>query len=144
MERNILIAIPCYGGLVQAKCMASVIELDRLLYGKAILHEISLVWNETLVTRARNRFANTAAFDTDSEDRRYTHLLFIDADSIFDARDILKMIEADKPIVALPFARKEIKWGQVAEAARLGVPDKLKTSCPTHALMRPSLLELTE
>jgi hypothetical protein len=102
--------------------MASVIELDRLLNKKTIFYNISLICNASLVPRARNRFANTAAFDTDEEQRRYSHLLFIDADSVFDGKDSLKMLEADKPIVALPFTRKEIKWGQVAEAVRLGVP----------------------
>jgi hypothetical protein len=105
--------------------MAAIIELDRLFNNKSIAHNISLIWNESLVTRARNRFANTAAFDTDGVGRKFSHLLLIDSDVTFDPQDILKMLEADKPICALPFARKNVQWPQIAEAARLGVPDCL-------------------
>jgi len=119
---NILIAIPAYGGALQSKTAASIIGLDRVFNQKHIGHVISFIHNESLITRARNRFANTAAFDTDSEGRKFTHLLFIDADIVFEPTDILKAISADKPICALPVARKEVKWPQIVEAVKLGVP----------------------
>jgi hypothetical protein len=125
VDVNILIAIPAFGGWCSAKTMVSVIDLDRLLYAKGIRHQITTVFNESLVTRVRNRFANKALFDADSEGVRFSHLLFIDADTVFRAEDVLTMIESDKPIVALPYALKEIKWGQIAEAAKLGIPENL-------------------
>jgi hypothetical protein len=122
---NILISIPAYGGVVQADCMLSILHLNQLLSIRDIDHWISVITNESLVTRVRNEFANTAAFDSDPQGQPFSHLLFIDADSVFNAEDILKMIEADKPIIALPYAKKGIRWEAVGQAARLGIPDNL-------------------
>jgi len=122
---NILIGLPCYGGMVQAETMLSMIGLHRLLSLKRIEHTIAATGNESLITRVQNYFANLAVFETDSKGRPFTHLLFIDADSRFSATDILKMIEANKPIIALPYAMKEVQWSTVGQAARLGIPDGL-------------------
>ena len=54
---NLLIAIPCYGGMVQAECMMSLIQLNQLLNLKRIEHTIS-AHSDSLVTRVRNHFAN--------------------------------------------------------------------------------------
>src|SRR6516225_5123855 len=102
-EMNILIAIPCYGGVVQAECMMSLIQLHQLLTLKRIEHTIS-AHSDSLVTRVRNHFANMAAFDSDAKQNRFTHLLQIDADSRFQPADILRMLELDRPIVGLPYA----------------------------------------
>jgi len=123
--KNILIAMPCYGGVVQAETMLSVIGLHQLLSLKRVEHTIAATGTESLITRARNYFANLTVFETDSKGRPFTHLLFIDADSRFSATDILKMIEANKPIIALPYAMKEVQWSTVGQAARLGLPDSL-------------------
>jgi hypothetical protein len=122
---NILVGLPAYGGVVQVECMLAVINLIHLLDVKRIEHTVVTNSNASLVTAARNELANMAAFDVDLEGQRFSHLLFIDADSVFRAHDIWRMVEANKPIVALPFARKEVKWNQIAEAARLGIPDNL-------------------
>jgi len=121
---NILIAIPCYGGVVQAECMMSLIQLHQLLTLKRIEHTIS-AHSDSLVTRVRNHFANMAAFDTDAKRNRFSHLLQIDADSRFQPADIVRMIKANKPTVALPYALKNLKWDQIGQAARLGMPDNL-------------------
>ncbi|MCU1241760.1 MAG: hypothetical protein JWO71_2486 [Candidatus Acidoferrum typicum] len=92
MEVNILVAVPCFGGLVQSRTMGSLIELDRWFYGNKIEHTISTISNESLVTRVRNRFASIAAFDRDSQGRQFSHLLFVDADLVFTAQDVLTMI----------------------------------------------------
>jgi hypothetical protein len=108
------------------KCVDSLLHLDRLLNQKQISHFVSMIANDSLVTRVRNCFANSAAFDTDAHGR-YTHLLFIDADSVFEASDVLRMIEADKPIIGLPFALKGLHWEFIAQAAQRGIPhDRLK------------------
>jgi hypothetical protein len=125
VDVNILVAVPCYGGLVQSRTMCSLIELDRWLYGNEIDHEIQTIQNESLVTRVRNRFANQATFDTDSQGRRFTHLFFADADMVFAAQDVTKMLTADVAICGLPYVRKEVLWGKVAEAAKHGIPHEL-------------------
>jgi hypothetical protein len=123
VDVNILVAVPCFGGLIQSRTMCSLIELDRLFYANKIEHTISTVTNETLVTKARNRYANIAAFDEDSEHRKFTHVLFVDADMVFSAQDVVTMIHANKPIIGLPYCRKNFVWESVAKAVRAGVPD---------------------
>ena len=119
---NILVGVPCFGGNVQHRCVHSLISVLRRLDSAGMKHTLIFVCNESLVTRARNYFANVAAFDFDVAGRPYTHLLFIDADLAFNDADVLEMVRADKPVVALHYARKDIYWHQVAEAARRGIP----------------------
>jgi hypothetical protein len=110
-------------GSVSAEfCARMYISVLRSMDSAGMRHTLMLVSNESLITRARNYFANVAAFDTDSSGRPYTHLLFIDADLAFRDADVLAMVRADKPIVALPYSRKGIDWQQVAEAGRRGIP----------------------
>ena len=66
-----------------------------------------------------------ALFDTDVKGSKFSHLLQIDADSRFQPVDILRMLEANKPVTALPYALKHLKWDQIGQAARLGIPDSL-------------------
>ena len=105
--------------------MLSVFDLHSLLNEKNIPHALMVATNESLVTCVRNHFANMAAFDSGFQGREFSHLLFVDSDSVFDATDILRMLEANKPIVALPFSVKQIRWELVGQAARLGLPDNL-------------------
>lgn len=123
---NILIAVPCFGGSLHYRCANTLLQLDRALGEKGINRTIRFIGNDALVCRVRNRFANIAAFDTDSAGRKFSHLLFLDSDIGFDAFHIFAMLEANKPIVALPYAAKSINWRNVGEAARRGAsPEQL-------------------
>jgi hypothetical protein len=118
---NVLIGVPCFGGQVQYKSANSLIQLDRLLGEHKINRQIRFVANDSLVCRARNEFGNVALFDTDSVGRKFSHLLFLDADVATDPADILTMLKADKPIIALPYAKKAIHWPSVVKAVQRGV-----------------------
>jgi hypothetical protein len=107
---NILIAVPAFGGQVHFKCAESLRLLDRKPMDLGIAHTFRYSAQESLVTRARNWFANLALFGADEEGAAFSHLLFIDADLAFNAKDIVAMIQADKPIGALPYALKAIDW----------------------------------
>ncbi len=48
----------------------------------------------------------------------YTHLLFIDADIAFDANYVVAMLAVDKEIVACPYPKKSIEWGQLHKAIK--------------------------
>jgi hypothetical protein len=121
---NILIAIPAYGGNVQAACMLSILDLHDLLNKRGILHAIATCTNQSSIICARNHFANMAAFDS-AKGQRFSSLLFIDSDSVFEAKDILTLIDTNRPISALPYAVKAVNWKSVGQAARLDVPDNL-------------------
>ncbi len=119
---NILIAVPCFGGSLQYLCADTLIKVDRVLTEKGIAHTILFIGNDSLVPRVRSRFANIALFDTDAEGRKFTQLLFVDADLGFDARHVFTMLDAGKPIICLPYSKKTINWQSVAAAVKRGVP----------------------
>jgi hypothetical protein len=123
---NILIAVPCFGGSLSYRTANTLLQLDRALGEKGINRTIRFIGNDALVCRVRNRFANIAAFDTDAKARKFSHLLFLDADIAFDAFHIFAMLEANKPIVCLPYSAKSINWQNVGKAVKRGAsPEQL-------------------
>jgi hypothetical protein len=73
---------------------------------------------------ARNTLAN-ALFEGDGT--LLTHLLMLDADQGFESPDVLKMICADKEVIALPTTVKRMNWERIAQAAKWGAnPQELK------------------
>ena len=76
----------------------------------------SYMMNESLITRARNALAY------DFIRSGATHLMFIDADIGFDAKDIVKMVDADKDIICGLYPKKEINWKLVEMGVQKGVP----------------------
>jgi len=119
---NVLVAVPCHQGLVQWRTVVSLMDLSALFREKKILFKIQFLAQESLITRARNFFANIAAFDTDESGRPWSHLLFVDSDIAFQPEEILRILQADKPIICLPCALKAINWRRVSEAVSRGVP----------------------
>src|SRR5579862_768767 len=76
---NVLIAVPCHQGLVQWRTVVSLMDLATLFKEQGILFEIRFLAQESLITRARNFFANIVAFDNDPSGRPFSHLLFVDS-----------------------------------------------------------------
>jgi hypothetical protein len=58
---NILVGVPCFGGNLQHRCVSSLISVLRAMDSAGMRHTLMLVSNESLITRARNYFANVAA-----------------------------------------------------------------------------------
>lgn len=71
---KVLIATPCYGGLLTHEYVSSLIETQKYLIHESIEYGTCLLANEALIGRARNKCAKMAI------DHGYTHLFFIDAD----------------------------------------------------------------
>ena len=78
---KILIATPMYGGMCLGEYTRSMLNVSPVLGAAKIQHAAAFVYNDSLITSARNKLA-TLFMNTDN-----THLLFIDADIAFDAND---------------------------------------------------------
>ena len=104
----LLIAIPVYGGICYADFMMSVFNLVQELNKNNIKHEIKLIQNESLITRARNGFV--AMF---MDNFNYSKLLFLDSDLIFSPETILRMIKEDRGIIGAIYPKKAINWDKV-------------------------------
>ena len=120
-DNKVFVATPMYGGMCAGYYVQSVMQMQNIFSQQGIETQYSFMFNESLITRARN--ALTATFlKTDC-----THLMFIDADIKFDPNAILAMLEVDKDIICGIYPKKEINWESVKQAMDAGVPnDRLK------------------
>jgi hypothetical protein len=92
----------------------------QILHQNGIGMTYSMMMNESLITRARNRFAY------DFLETNATHLMFIDADISWHPYDIVQMVRANVDVICGIYPKKEINWYDVHSAALRGVePEKL-------------------
>lgn len=118
---KLFVSTPMYGGQCFGFYNQSLIQLNNLLKNSGSECVVSFIFNESLITRARNALAHNF-LKTDC-----THLMFIDADIRFNPGDIPPMVDADKDIICGIYPKKEINWHTVKAAVERGVPvDQLK------------------
>ena len=86
--------------MVHSDYMMSTVSLLSLCRQKNIKIGLRSIWFESLISRARNA---SVAFMLAKE---YTHLLFVDTDVIFDAHDVLKLIDQQKEVVVGVYPKK--------------------------------------
>jgi len=113
-KKSLLIATPMYGGQCSGYYMNSCLELQRLCDEQGIECEFLMLFNESLVPRARNYCAH---YFLKSD---HAHMIFIDADIEFQARSVLEMLEYDNDIICGIYPRKTIRWDRVAMAYKEG------------------------
>ena len=118
---KLFIATPMYGGMCAGYYMQSIIQLLTTCQANGIDAHFSFMFNESLITRARNSLTQTFL------KTECTHLMFIDSDIRFRAEDVIGMIYADKDVLCGIYPKKEINWYAVKNAMDRGVPfDQLK------------------
>jgi hypothetical protein len=115
---KIFVATPMYGGQCFGYYTQSVLQLNNHFRDNNITSMFSFMFNESLITRARNALVN-AFLKTDS-----THLFFIDSDIGFNPADVIRMINADKEVIGGIYPKKEINWSSVKRAMDNGVEFK--------------------
>lgn len=98
---HVLVAMPAYQGSINVDCAKKISDLRFLLASKGIGFEWLSLSSESLITRGR--MACTAYFMSKPE---FTHLLFIDADIIFDPEVVLTLLDGNKEICGCPYPRK--------------------------------------
>jgi len=115
---KLFIATPQYGGMCSGYFCQSMLQFQNLLTQVGVQASYSFLFNESLITRARNALVH-GFLKTD-----YTHLFFIDADIKASAQELLGMVgfsdECD--ILCGIYPKKEINWPNVQQAFQNGVP----------------------
>lgn len=111
-KNKLFIATPMYGGMAHGMYLKSCLDLQGLCQGYGIETRFSFIFNESLITRARNYLVDEFLRSG------YTHMLFIDADIHFDPRDVIALLALDKDIIGAPYPKKSIKWGAVKEVVK--------------------------
>jgi len=112
-EFKLFVATPMYGGMNHGMYMKSCLDLQSICSQYGIEIRYSFIFNESLITRARNYLV-----DEFLRAEGFTHLLFIDADIHFDPRDVIACLALDKDVVGGPYPKKSIKWASVKEGVK--------------------------
>jgi len=100
---SVLIAMPCYGGMVSDKTAKGLFNLGKELRTAGVDHGLLTMANESLVTKARSRMSNFFINNTE-----YERILFIDADVGFTPDDVFKLLKSNKDIVCGAYPMKGI------------------------------------
>jgi hypothetical protein len=82
------------------------LQSSCIQYGVNI--KFSFLFNESLITRARNYLVDEFINRSDC-----THMLFIDSDVHFQPQDVIAMLALDKDVIGGPYPKKAIKWSSV-------------------------------
>ena len=124
-KKKIFVATPMYGGQYHGMYTKSTADLAKMGQAYDIDIRFFYLFNESLITRARNYCADEFVRSD------FTHLMFIDSDIGFDPNDVLSlaaiMDENDpdgKKIVCGPYPKKTIAWEKIKQAVDRGFADK--------------------
>jgi hypothetical protein len=128
---NVLLATPCYGGQMLRGYTQSILNLQRLCDSNGIKLDILTIGNESLITRARNFYVSLMLAK-----QEYTHLLFVDSDISFNPLNVLRMLMANKDVVAGCYPKKGINWEKVTNMAKEGIvaSEFVEPSCYDYAV----------
>jgi len=121
----ILIGTPCYNGLVTAEYLVSMLGLQKELIRQGIEFEVDTPTTVSLIPVARNYLASEVL-----RNKRFTHLLFIDADLGFEPSLVARLVAADKDVVAGIYPLKHLNVPAIRDLP----PDKSIASTYHYAV----------
>lgn len=115
-KKKLFVATPMYGGQCHGMYLKSILDLQALCTRYGVEVRFSFLFNESLITRARNYLV-----DEFLRHENFTHLLFIDSDIEFNPEDVIGLLALDKDIIGGPYPKKSINWKNVFEGAKKGM-----------------------
>lgn len=125
-QRKLFVAAPMYGGQCAGMFTRSIADLSALCTHYGIQVRFYFLFNESLITRARNYCADEFMRSDD------THLMFIDSDIGFNPHDVIALLALQNPdhtqddydILAGPYPKKCISWEKITQAVNKGFADE--------------------
>lgn len=109
-QKKLFVATPCYGGQCFGLYAKACLDLQATCIQYGIECRFSFIFNESLITRARNYLVDEFLRSG------CTHLLFIDSDIQYNPQDILALLALDLDIAGGPYPKKSINWSNIANA----------------------------
>ena len=121
-KRKLFIATPMYGGQCAGMYTRSIADLSALCANYGIPLQMYFLFNESLITRARN-YCCDEFMRSDAE-----HLMFIDSDIGFNPQDVIALMalqaqDEKYDIIGGPYPKKCISWEKIKRAVDKGVAD---------------------
>ena len=123
-KRGLFVATPMYGGMCAGMFAKSTADLSAICTQYGIPVQFYYLFNESLVTRARNYCCDEFMRSN------MQHMLFIDADIGFNPQDVIAMmaLQAGDPekynIIGGPYPKKCISWEKIKLAVDKGMADE--------------------
>jgi len=111
----IMIATPCFGGMVTQSYMTSVLRLIQSAPAMGFKTALAMLGYDSLIPRARATLVGSFLDNKDA-----THLMFIDADIGFELEQVYRLLEADKDFTAALYPVKALDWDQMPERCTRG------------------------
>lgn len=111
--RSLFLATPAYGGQFSVNYVNSLVQLLNILHDVGIKYVVKFMYNESLITRARNVMATSFLRETECTD-----FFFIDADIGFDAREIVSLMLRPEGVIGAPCVRKNLRLDRIATAIK--------------------------
>lgn len=123
-KSNIFVATPMYGGSCSGMYTKSTNDLSMLAMKYQVPLKFYYLFNESLITRARN-YCVDEFMRSDS-----SHLVFIDSDIGFHPNDVFAMVALqmqdpeNRNVVTAPYPKKNISWEKISKAVKMGFADE--------------------
>ena len=121
---KLFIATPMYGGQCAGMFSRSIADLSALCTHYGIPLQFYFLFNESLITRARN-YCCDEFMRSDA-----THLMFIDSDIGFNPHDVIALLAMsvmegnEYDVIGGPYPKKCISWEKIKLAVDKGIADK--------------------
>lgn len=122
-NNKLMLCTPMYGGQCAGMFTKSVADLSAFCSKHGIPLQLYFLFNESLITRARNYCADEF-MRSDAQ-----HLMFIDSDIGFNPQDVIALMalqaqDEKYDIIGGPYSKKTIAWEKVKKAVDKGVADE--------------------
>ena len=122
-ERRLMVATPMYGGACAGLFAKSIADLAALCTQYGVSLQMYFLFNESLVTRARNYCCDDFMIS------EATHMMFIDSDIGFNPQDVIALLaladnDSEYDVIGGPYPKKCISWEKIKHAVDKGVADK--------------------
>jgi len=122
-KNKLFIATPMYGGQCAGMFARSIADLSALCASNGIQIQFYFLFNESLITRARN-YCCDEFMRSDA-----THMMFIDSDIGFNPRDVIALMglqteDSEYDVIGGPYPKKCISWEKIKQAVDKGIADE--------------------
>lgn len=119
-KRKLMVCTPCYGGMNATMYTKSMSDLSSMCVKYGIQLQQYYLSNESLIPRGR-------AYCCDEFLRSdCTHMIFIDSDIGFDAKDVISLLalqsdESEYDVIGAVYPKKAISWEKIKTAVDKGL-----------------------
>lgn len=122
-KRTLFVAAPMYGGMCHGSFARSMQDLTATCLKYGIVMRTYYLFNESLITRARNYCVDEFLRSGMS------HMMFIDSDIGFNPQDVIALLalqsdESPYDVIGGPYPKKCISWEKIKQAVDKGAADK--------------------